>query len=106
MHVVLGEARAVEHESPLPITLWQAPCRGDRMDHVIEKATELGVRRIVPWLRNVPSYDWKASAPSNAARTGWPSRAAPASSAGAIACPTSSCRRACLSCSRIAVPAR
>ena len=32
------------------ITLWQAPCRGDRMDHVIEKATELGVSRIVPWV--------------------------------------------------------
>jgi 16S rRNA (uracil1498-N3)-methyltransferase len=49
VHLALGEARAVEHESPLAITLWQAPCRGDRMDYVVEKATELGVRRIVPW---------------------------------------------------------
>jgi 16S rRNA (uracil1498-N3)-methyltransferase len=49
-HVTLDVVRAVERESPLAITLWQAPCRGDRMDHVIEKATELGVSRVVPWL--------------------------------------------------------
>jgi 16S rRNA (uracil1498-N3)-methyltransferase len=50
VRVTLDAARGVERESPLAITLWQAPCRGDRMDHVIEKATELGVARIVPWL--------------------------------------------------------
>ncbi len=32
------------------VTLWQAVCRGGRMDGVVEKATELGVRRIVPLL--------------------------------------------------------
>jgi 16S rRNA (uracil1498-N3)-methyltransferase len=50
VRVAVGEARADERESPLAITLWQAPCRGDRMDHVIEKATELGVHAIAPWL--------------------------------------------------------
>jgi 16S rRNA (uracil1498-N3)-methyltransferase len=50
VRVTLDAGRAIERESPLAITLWQAPCRGDRMDHLIEKATELGVARIVPWL--------------------------------------------------------
>ncbi|MEM9387185.1 MAG: 16S rRNA (uracil(1498)-N(3))-methyltransferase [Pseudomonadota bacterium] len=34
----------------LAVTLWQAVCRGGRMDTVVEKATELGVHRIVPLL--------------------------------------------------------
>jgi 16S rRNA (uracil1498-N3)-methyltransferase len=42
-------------ESPLRITLAQAVPRGTRMDMVIQKATELGVNRIVPLVaaRNV-----------------------------------------------------
>ena len=35
-------------ESPLKITLVQAVCRGERMDYVLQKATELGVFRIQP----------------------------------------------------------
>jgi 16S rRNA (uracil1498-N3)-methyltransferase len=35
-------------ESPLKITLIQALCRGEKMDWVLEKATELGVHRIIP----------------------------------------------------------
>ena len=35
-------------ESPLKITLLQAICRGDKMDWVLEKATELGVTHIIP----------------------------------------------------------
>ena len=35
-------------ESSLKITLIQALCRGEKMDWVIEKATELGVHRIIP----------------------------------------------------------
>lgn len=35
-------------ESPLDITLYQAIGRGERMDWVVQKATELGVRRIQP----------------------------------------------------------
>lgn len=35
-------------ESPLTVTLLQGISRGDRMDYVIQKATELGVNRITP----------------------------------------------------------
>ncbi|MGD9020296.1 MAG: 16S rRNA (uracil(1498)-N(3))-methyltransferase [Lysobacterales bacterium] len=35
-------------ESPLAITLVQATGRGERMDHALQKATELGVARIQP----------------------------------------------------------
>ena len=35
-------------ESPLDITLLQGISRGDRMDYVIQKATELGVGRVTP----------------------------------------------------------
>lgn len=35
-------------ESPLKITLLQAICRGDKMDWVLEKATELGVTHVIP----------------------------------------------------------
>jgi 16S rRNA (uracil1498-N3)-methyltransferase len=42
------EHRAIERESPLEITLVQGVSRGERMDWVMQKATELGVRRIVP----------------------------------------------------------
>ena len=38
----------VERESPLQVTLLQGVARGERMDTVIQKATELGVSRIVP----------------------------------------------------------
>lgn len=38
----------VEREAPLAITLMQGIAHGERMDSVIQKATELGVARIVP----------------------------------------------------------
>jgi len=41
---------AVERESPLAVTLAQGISRGDRMDFSVQKAVELGVRRIVPFL--------------------------------------------------------
>jgi 16S rRNA (uracil1498-N3)-methyltransferase len=44
----VGAFAAVERESPLAVTLAQGISRGERMDWVIQKATELGVRRIVP----------------------------------------------------------
>jgi 16S rRNA (uracil1498-N3)-methyltransferase len=45
---LIGEHRAIERESPLAITLLQGIARGERMDFVVQKATELGVQRIVP----------------------------------------------------------
>jgi 16S rRNA (uracil1498-N3)-methyltransferase len=46
--VELGAALAPLPESPLAITLAQGISRGERMDYAIQKATELGVARIVP----------------------------------------------------------
>jgi len=46
---VLGTA-AVDRESPLPVVLAQGVCAGDRMDWVVQKATELGVVAIQPLL--------------------------------------------------------
>lgn len=37
-----------ESESPLDVTLVQGVSKGERMDYAVQKATELGVRRIVP----------------------------------------------------------
>ncbi len=46
--VTTGEHDAVERESVLDVHLGIALSRGDRFDWVIQKATELGVRRITP----------------------------------------------------------
>ncbi len=46
--VTLFKPRRPPTESPIDITLAQGLVRGDRMDLVLQKATELGVSRIVP----------------------------------------------------------
>lgn len=48
--VAVGEQRAEERESPLALTLAQGISRGERMDFVVQKATELGVKQLVPLL--------------------------------------------------------
>jgi 16S rRNA (uracil1498-N3)-methyltransferase len=48
VQVEVREYRDVERESVLDITLVQGVSRGERMDLVMQKATELGVTRIVP----------------------------------------------------------
>jgi 16S rRNA (uracil1498-N3)-methyltransferase len=48
--VVVGEQHRTERESPLAITLAQGISRGERMDLVVQKATELGVARLIPVL--------------------------------------------------------
>ncbi len=50
VRVAVGEHRPLNRESPLQVTLAQGISRGERMDVVVQKATELGVRRIVPVL--------------------------------------------------------
>jgi 16S rRNA (uracil1498-N3)-methyltransferase len=61
VHVTVAEHRLVERESPLSVTLAQGISRGERMDLVIQKATELGVSRIVPLIteRSVVKLDAK-----------------------------------------------
>ena len=44
----VGARREVSRESPLPLTLVQGVARGEKMDWILQKATELGVARIVP----------------------------------------------------------
>jgi len=46
----LGESHEPAMESPLRIHLVQGISRGERMDYVVQKATELGVARITPVL--------------------------------------------------------
>ena len=47
---MVGAGRGVDRESPLALTLVQCVPRGDRMDFIVQKSTELGVARIVPVL--------------------------------------------------------
>jgi 16S rRNA (uracil1498-N3)-methyltransferase len=63
--VAIGDQRTVERESPLSLTLAQGVSRGERMDLVVQKATELGVSALVPVLteRSVVRLD-----PQQAAR--------------------------------------
>ncbi len=46
--VRIGAHEAVERESPLRLTLLQGIARGERMDLIVQKATELGVAAIMP----------------------------------------------------------
>jgi 16S rRNA (uracil1498-N3)-methyltransferase len=59
VEVDVGPREDLERESPVPITLLQGLCRGERMDLVVRKATELGVARIRPVLaeRSVVKLD-------------------------------------------------
>lgn len=50
VRVLVIDARVVGNESPLRITLAQALARGEKMDWIIQKATELGAAAIVPLL--------------------------------------------------------
>ncbi|HAI93239.1 MAG TPA: 16S rRNA (uracil(1498)-N(3))-methyltransferase [Xanthomonadaceae bacterium] len=46
--VELGDAAPADNESPLRITLLQGIARGEKMDLILQKATELGVAAIMP----------------------------------------------------------
>ena len=46
--VSVDEHRTLDRESPLSLTLAQGISRGERMDWIIQKATELGASRIAP----------------------------------------------------------
>ena len=61
--VTVGEHDPIERESPFPLTLAQGVSRGERMDLVVQKATELGAARLVPVLteRSVVRLDEEQS---------------------------------------------
>ena len=48
VEVEILAARALDNESPLRITLLQALARGEKMDWILQKATELGVAAVIP----------------------------------------------------------
>src|ERR1700737_2867082 len=48
IRVAIAESKKVETESRLDITLLQGIAKGNKMDFIVEKATELGVKTIVP----------------------------------------------------------
>jgi len=62
--VQLGAAQSSATESALRICLWHGLCRSDRMDIVVQKATELGVTEIQPVIteRDVVRLDAKRAA--------------------------------------------
>ncbi len=56
VYLAIQEELNPERESPLRITLGQGLLKGERMKFVIQKATELGVNRIIPLVssRSIP----------------------------------------------------
>ena len=48
LRVAIGEASAVDRESPLRLILLQGIARGEKMDLILQKATELGVAALHP----------------------------------------------------------
>jgi 16S rRNA (uracil1498-N3)-methyltransferase len=102
VEIRIGERVAPRAESPLAITLVQGVSRGERMDYTIQKATELGARRLVPVLagRSVVRLDaaqaarrlehWRAvalAACEQCGRAQLPEIAAPRSLAEHLAAP-------------------
>ena len=61
VHARITRHDSIERESPLAVTLLQGIARGERMDLIVQKATELGVARVVPVLaeRSVVKLDAK-----------------------------------------------
>lgn len=57
VQVLVGEAIDNQRESPLQIHLAQAICKGDKMDWVLQKATELGVQIFTPILSSRAASD-------------------------------------------------
>ena len=57
--VEILESAKSQRESPVDVTLAQALGKGEKLDLVVEKATELGVRAIAPFLssRTVPKLE-------------------------------------------------
>ena len=54
--ITIANTYSSKRDSPLEVTLAQSLLKGEKMDYLIQKATELGVQEIVPFLssRSVP----------------------------------------------------
>jgi len=48
VHVLISEFNPREAESPLDLCLAQGISRGEKMDYTIQKAVELGIKKIIP----------------------------------------------------------
>jgi len=61
VHARITRHDSIERESPLAVTLLQGIARGERMDLIVQKATELGVAGVAPVLaeRSVVKLDAK-----------------------------------------------
>jgi 16S rRNA (uracil1498-N3)-methyltransferase len=57
--VRVDRVRACRTESPLYVTLAQSLLKGEKMDYVVQKATEVGVKRISPFIssRSIPRLE-------------------------------------------------
>jgi 16S rRNA (uracil1498-N3)-methyltransferase len=62
VRVRIGTLHAVERESPIRVTLLQSIARGEKMDLIVQKATELGVAGIIAFTaqRSVVRLDSEA----------------------------------------------
>ncbi|RDV81285.1 16S rRNA (uracil(1498)-N(3))-methyltransferase [Ammonifex thiophilus] len=58
VEVELGEYLSLPPEPPVFVTLFQGIPKGEKMDLVVQKATELGVSRIVPLLTERVVVQW------------------------------------------------
>lgn len=62
--IAIARSSRPERESPLAVTLAQALGKGDKLDFIVEKATELGVAAVLPFVcrRTVPKLEHDAAA--------------------------------------------
>ena len=96
VRVTVGEHRAIEREAQRPVHLVVGMPANERMDWLVEKATELGVQRITPVMTERSVLRFTASAQKKSRPIGKPSPSVRASNAVAIACPPLRCRSVCL----------
>ena len=78
--VRITASAASARESPLAVTLYQGVPKGRKMDLIVEKATELGVTAIVPFVSTFGTASVAATAGS--ASAGSASRSPPPSNRG------------------------
>ncbi|MEO8316214.1 MAG: 16S rRNA (uracil(1498)-N(3))-methyltransferase, partial [Pseudomonadota bacterium] len=66
--VQIGAHHSIDRESPLQVTLLQGIARGEKMDLILQKATELGVTAVVPvtTLRSTVRLDAETTARKHA----------------------------------------